>query len=393
MLPDSTEKASSVEQCLPGKISQGPRGEVFVMDSVREWSQTHGLYTFSALREVESLRLGTLLLEDCPALDLGKTAFIDTETTGLGYGVGTHVFMIGIGHVDVDGFRVLQFFLRHPGEEVAVISAVGEYLQAFTNVVSFNGRSFDWPLIENRFVYSRIPLQPSSPLHLDLLHISRRLWKLRLESCAMNSIERHILGVARTGEDVEGWVIPHLYFQYLRTGNARPLGRVFYHNLQDILSLALLSVHIERLLEDPWGGLVSDPVDFVSLGRLYQQVGDDDNAMRCYTHALGQGLPLRYEPIALLRLAILEKRRRNWDAAISLFHRVVERPGFERIACVELAKYHEHVARNHGEAARLTVRALKALDYPASFSWPGARRMELQHRHRRLSRRLAGASI
>jgi uncharacterized protein len=392
--PPATQPGISfpVERCVSGQFIDGPQGECFVVDTVRGQTQRHGHSSFAALTQTRLVRLTLPIpgsLFDPVEVDLRSAVFIDTETTGLGYGVGTHVFMIGVGHLDGDAFRVRQFFLRHPGEEAAMLAHLAEYLARFTTVVSFNGRAFDWPLVENRFVFQRLPLLPADPVHIDLLHWARRLWKLRFESCAMGSVEKKVLGVVRTHDDVEGWMIPQLYFQYLRTGNARPLRRIFYHNLQDILSTALLTVHVDRVLRDPWSGLVENPLDFYSLGRVYDRMGDAGMATRCIEGALDQGLPPRIEAEALLRLALIEKRRRNWTEAISLFARVVDRRGFERIACIELAKYHEHVARDLDQAMRFTLRAMRSRDAVDYVRWPGTRRMELHHRHRRLQQRLA----
>jgi hypothetical protein len=378
-----------LESILPGYELDGPSGRCFVVDSVRHASERHGRHAFGILGELGTVSLpGPGIQPELFPVDLRTAAFIDTETTGLGYGVGTQVFVIGVGHVDEDSFRIRQFFLRHPGEEEAMLSALARHLEPFSTVVSYNGRSFDWPLLENRFVLRRIRLSRPDPHHLDLLHLSRRLWKLRVDSCSLTSIEKTILGAGRAQDDVEGWMIPQIYFQYLRTGAAGPLRRVLYHNLQDILTLALLTAHVELVLRDPWSGLVEHPIDFLSLGRVCASVGEIDTAVSCLKRALAGDLPARLEAEAFLRLALIEKRRQNWPAALPLFERVVDRPGFQRIACVEMAKYHEHVARDHQQAMSLTVRALRGMDYQPATSWPGTTHMELLHRRRRLMRRL-----
>jgi uncharacterized protein YprB with RNaseH-like and TPR domain len=379
-----------IERCVPGREIAGSEGPSFVVDSVRSAAQAHGRYTYQELWRVPTLRLPSPGPRPEPVdINLRSTAFIDTETTGLGYGVGTHVFMVGVGWLDGDAFVVRQFFLRHPGEETAMLAALAEHLAPFESVVSYNGRSFDWPLLENRFVMRRIHPAPLIN-HFDLLYLTRRLWKLRIDSCSMGSIENAILGFRRTQDDVDGWMIPQLYFQYLRTGNAKPLRRVFYHNLHDILSLAMLAAYADKILQDPWCGLVAHPLDYFSLGKLYAGMGEIDQGVTCLEHALQGGLPPRLESEALLRLALIEKRRQNWDGALPLFEQVVQRPGFQRIACVEMAKYHEHVARDHREAMSLTIRALRGPDYPPMPSWPGTTHMELHHRRRRLVRRLEG---
>lgn len=374
---------------MPGHVIGGPAGECFVVDTVRGEGQTHGEHVFGGLSGIDPTRLSILLKDGAgSAIDIESTAFIDTETTGLGYGVGTHVFMIGVGHREGEAFRVRQFFMRHPGEEPAMLASLGEYLSQFGTVISFNGRSFDWPLLESRFIYRRMRLQPAAPVHLDLLHAARRLWKLRLESCGLSSIEQSILGVGRTRDDVPGWLVPQLYFQYLRTGNANPLRGIFYHNLHDILSLAILTIHIDTLLADPWAGSITHAIDFYSLGKLYEATGDADQAAKCLRAALDDGLPKRTEMEALLRLAMVEKRRSDWEAAIQLFDRVATFRGLRRIACVELAKYYEHVAKEPREAMRYTMQALSLGDEPDYVSWQGTRPIDLMHRRRRLLHRM-----
>jgi len=368
----------------------GPGGETFVVDTIRGPDQRHGNETFSRVTG----RLPAMLASFTPLhqrgeIDVDRVAFIDTETTGLGYGAGTQVFMVGVGHKDGDAFRVRQFFLRHPGDEPAMLANLADLLGRFEALVSFNGRSFDWPLIENRFILQRIGLQPSNPLHVDLLYVSRRLWKLRLESCGLASVEQAVLGVDRSRDDVPGWMVPQLYFQYLRSGNAGPLKRVFYHNLQDILSLAMLSVEIASTLEDPWKNGPRSAVDFFSLARLYHSQGNVPEAVRCFEHALKQGLPPALEPEAMLRLAMVHKGVGAWTWALPLLERLTSNPGYARIACVELAKYHEHVVHDFQEALRLTMQALRIGSEEGGPSWEGIGQTELLHRRNRL--RMRGA--
>ncbi len=378
-----------VERTVPGHVVKSHAGDTFVLDTVKGSEQWHGRRTLGA---VAGLMPGTLMAlanqKQVESLSIEEVAFIDTETTGLGYGVGTHVFMIGVGHVVGDAFQVRQFFLRHPGEEPAMLAALALYLSKFQALVSFNGRSFDWPLIENRFILRRVPLEPTDPIHVDLLFVARRLWKLRLESCGLSSVEQEILGVRRSHDDVPGWLIPQLYFQYLRTGEARPLKRVFYHNLHDILSLATLALHIAQVTDDPWSSDLSHPVDFFSLGKLYQNSFDFQRAIRCFESALNVGLPASLESEAILRLAMVHKRLGGWPWALPLLERLVTRSGFQRIACVELAKYYEHLARDHKQALRLTMQALRCGNEPTAPSWTGISQTELLHRRRRLLQRI-----
>jgi uncharacterized protein len=223
-------------------------------------------------------------------LSVPAVAFIDTETTGLSIGTDTYTFLIGVGTYEPgdepdeaageveagmpDNFVVRQFFMRHPGEERAQLHLVEETLGACTGVISFNGRAFDMPLLFNRFTLAGLLSMPlAGALHLDLLPPARRLWRARLTSCALSQLERDILGVQRSADDVPGWMIPGIYRDYYRTGTGADLvGRVFYHNLEDIRSMARLAghmvrlfelAHLERHLEE------LHPLDCVSLGRCY----------------------------------------------------------------------------------------------------------------------------
>ena len=156
-------------------------------------------------------------------LDLEHFAFIDTETTGLAGGTGTYTFLIGVGRFEKDEFRLVQFFLTNPGEETAQLAAFSEFIAPCEAVVSFNGKSFDIPLINTRFIINRWPSPLTGLAHLDLLHLARRLWKARLSGCTLGDLETHILGMKRSEHDVPGWMIADLYFDYLHTGDSRPL--------------------------------------------------------------------------------------------------------------------------------------------------------------------------
>jgi tetratricopeptide (TPR) repeat protein len=298
-------------------------------------------------------------------LDLTRTVFLDTETTGLGTGAGTRVFLVGAGYLDGEGFTVRQFFLRSLGEESVFLAELAAFLGRFNAVVTFNGKAFDWPLLESRFVLlrgSRHTLPPD-PLHLDLLHPARRLWKTRLESCALTSLEAWILGVRRSEEDVPGYLIPSLYFAYLRTGDALQLRRVFYHNLHDILSLAALTVHIDRVLTDPFCGLVEQGTDFYCLGKAYERAGHGDSAAQCYQEALQRELTRDLRTDCLARLAGLHKRERRWEEALQSWDRLIDEGGEGCLAgLVERAKYYEHVERDVMQALEDVQQALNLLD-------------------------------
>jgi len=199
----------------------------------------YGTVSLAAVQQPHGEQIARLLRD--PAwctFDFRRALFLDTETNGLSGGTGTFAFLVGVGFIEDDTFVVQQFFLRHPGEEPAMLTALVPLLERFDTFVTFNGKSFDIPLLETRFVLARRPLDLRRRPHFDLLHPARRIWRWRLTQCDLGTLERQVLGVRRAAEDVPGWLVPRYYNEYLRTGNAAPLRGVFYHNRQDIVALA-----------------------------------------------------------------------------------------------------------------------------------------------------------
>lgn len=151
--------------------------------------------------------------------DLSQIAFLDTETTGLSGGTGTYAFLVGIGTWNSSGFLVEQFFMRDFDEEAAMICSLEERFSRLEVIVTFNGKCFDLPLLESRFIMHRRHWGRAQAVHLDLLHPCRRLWKLRLKDCSLSNLEARVLGWERD-EDVPGHLIPQVYFKYARSGSS-----------------------------------------------------------------------------------------------------------------------------------------------------------------------------
>src|ERR1700732_4895956 len=184
--------------------------------------------------------------------DPAKWLFLDTETTGLAGGTGTYAFLIGLAWWDAGALQVEQFFMRDFGEEHAILHEVAARIAERPVLVTFNGKAFDWPLLENRFTMTRSIAVPRLAAHLDLLHPARALWKLRLGSVRLVELERHVIDASRLGwhreEDVLSSLIPQHYFDYLRGGPAAPLAAVVRHNQMDLRGLAAIMGHIAALL-------------------------------------------------------------------------------------------------------------------------------------------------
>lgn len=291
--------------------------------------------------------------------DFRRTLFLDTETNGLAGGAGTYAFLIGVGYWEGDYFYIQQFFMRHPGEERAVLAHISDLLERFDSFVTFNGKSFDIPVLETRYVLSRQPRPLRERIHLDLLHPARRFWKWRLDSCALGYLEQHILGVARSEADVPGYLIPYLYNTFLRDQNAHPLKGIFYHNHQDLMALAALAVHMTRMVGDPDRHAAPYGHDHYALGCYYDENGELATAEAEYKRALRSPIPQTLQSDAMRRLAFLYKRQQRWEEAADYWRVLVANQ--ELLGYEELAKWHEHVRRDYGAAERAVLAALTAV--------------------------------
>jgi len=294
---------------------------------------------------------------------------------------------VGLGNFSGGRFCVRRYFLSSPSDEGAFLDGLASYLGEFSTVVTFNGKAFDWPILENRFVLHRREPPVKNPVHLDLLHPARRLWKKRLSSCALSSLETHVLGLPPRAGDVSGWEIPGLYFQYQRTASPALLEPVFQHNLLAVLPLAPFMLHVDILLETPMSHVLQVPIDLLSIGKTHESVGAASCAARCYEEALRRGLPAEERLECLLRLSVLHRRRRSWDEARAAWERLVEEGGAGALfALVERTKYYEHVERDIMRELQCVQEALALADLSNALALH--REMELQQLERRLSRLL-----
>jgi uncharacterized protein YprB with RNaseH-like and TPR domain len=389
--PPSLRWSHPVEQVISNShVQKTPEGETFVVETSYPVDHLHGRASLHVTSSLNTVARWT----NEPRLDVQSThgfTFLDTETTGLSGGTGTYAFLVGVGRSDGDRFRITQFFLRQPSEEPALLNALSEYIQTSRALVTFNGRCFDAPLLDARYITNGRTSPLPSLAHLDLLPLARRLWRNRLPSRALGSLEQYILGVTRSQEDVPGWMIPQLYFSYLRSGDARPLKSVFYHNVMDVLSMAALLNHMGAMLEDPLGDPGTNALDLLGMAHLFESVEQVDTAVRLYERALAHNLPAELGQRARQRLSFIQKRHDRWTEAINLWREAAGEG--EIYAHVELAKHYEHRMHDFQEAARWTAAALQHI---ASADYPHASRERwlesLQHRLARVKRRQNNSS-
>jgi hypothetical protein len=348
-----------VEEYVDGEIRENAFGQFFLASQTFPFGRPYGKLRLGDVATADLSPLNVFLAEACPSAD--KLVFLDTETTGLAGGTGTCAFLIGVGSVEGVRFVVRQFFLRDYPEEKAQLQALTEALAPHEGLVTFNGKTFDVPLLETRYALARMKSPFGRLLHLDALHPARRLWKLRLESCKLTDLESALLGIRREG-DVPGSEIPGIYFDYLRTGDAQGLQPVFHHNALDILSLAALTVQLARALADPAGAGLESPLDLFSLSRILGATGSGEQSVSICRQALATGLPPPLESQALRHLAFQLKRQRRHELAAEAWLELTRREAPLAIkACEELAIYYEHRRRDSKTAHEFTAAALERL--------------------------------
>lgn len=289
-----------------------------------------------------------------------QVLFIDTETTGLAGGAGTYAFLVGIGYFENQEFIVQQYFLRDYGDEPALLAALTDVLKSRTALVSYNGKSYDIPLLKTRTIMNRQPLQWDNYLHLDLLHAARRLWRKSLSACSLQNIEQNILEFRRQG-DIPGAEIPNIFFEYLRSRNIQPLLPVFRHNVMDILSMVSITVKISRAFS-AWDELQFENYDLFAIVKTYEELGLHDIASQACTvfiqHKAHPDLVqfMLKNAMLLKKMQRLEEAELIWKQVINCATRFLPEPW------EELAKYYEHRRRNYTLALDVVERAQKRLE-------------------------------
>ena len=293
--------------------------------------------------------------------------FLDTETTGLAGGTGTYAFLIGLGWWDAGGLQVEQFLMRDFTEEYSLLQELAVRITERPVLVTFNGKSFDWPLLENRFAMTRSIAAPKLAGHLDLLHPARALWKLRLGSVRLTELERRVLDRERLGwhrnDDVDSALIPQHYFDYLRGGPVAPLAGIVRHNQMDLRGLAALFGKINAMLSESADKLEEyESLDLFGLSRFLQRRGDSMRAQIACAQALAIGLPGDVHVRAQKELAMMAKRRGEHQRAAAIWEEMVRDSRDEVHACEQLAIYYERRAKDFRRAleyAKLGLATLK----------------------------------
>jgi hypothetical protein len=302
-----------------------------------------------------------LMAPDAPkdVADPQQWLFLDTETTGLAGGTGTYAFLVGIAWWDAGGLEVEQFFMREHSEEHSLLVALAERMAERRVLVTFNGKSFDWPLLETRYRMTRTIRPPAPRAHLDFLHPARNLWRLRLGSVRLPELERHVLGWNR-GTDVMSELIPQIYFDFLRGGPPEPLVPIFHHNQMDLRGLAGLSSRVLSVLADP-ETRGQDALELYGVSRICERRGEMTRARKLYERSLASELPAETDRAARRSLARLAKREGDFTVARGMWEKMLGNSPEGLEAYEQLAIYLEHRAREPHRAATIVRKALADL--------------------------------
>ena len=402
-LPPLLGKPAPLEALVAGETLQTERGTFFRSRLELSLNAAYGGCRLGDFLRVSPHAAAALArAPELAEVPLDNVLFLDTETTGLAGGTGTYAFMVGLGYFTrsdgaagaAAGTQTLvvdQCVMRSYGEERAMLTWLAGHMQRFAALVTFNGRTFDVPLLQTRFLMNRMRLDLEEWLHFDLLHAARRIWRPAVQSCALQNLEKAILRVGRE-QDIESFLIPAIYHQYLRDGDGRYLQRVFNHNRADILAMVALATRACGLMEAMAAdgptlraglpdGMAShgqhenehdgqredgreqrvaavEPAECVGLARVFEQLEDWDAAERAYRTAIGGRLRVELRVRALMGLAALLKRRRRHEDAAECWQSVAEQhPAHSVSALIELSKYWEHRKRDAVRAHELARRA------------------------------------
>jgi uncharacterized protein len=369
------EEEDKLSRLLGAAIASNRYGDHL---SVRNW------YSSPEFAEASSVTLELLARSRDVALskrtrdalaDPTKWLFLDTETTGLAGGTGTYAFLVGLAWWDSGGLQVEQLLIRDFSEEHSMLQELAARLAERPVLVTFNGKTFDWPLLENRFTMTRAIAVPKLAAHLDLLHPSRALWRLRLGSVRLIELERHVIDASRLGwhreEDILSAMIPQYYFEYLRGGPATPLIGVVRHNQMDLRGLAALVGKIDQMLNAQnvpraADAPAPDSLDLFGLSKFLHRRGESARAEAACAQALGVGLPSEFRPRARRDLARFAKRRGDHQEAASVLHQLASESSANSEdaihACEQLAAHYERHAKDFPQAIEFATLAIHKLN-------------------------------
>ncbi|MGE5403993.1 MAG: ribonuclease H-like domain-containing protein [Candidatus Saccharibacteria bacterium] len=286
-------------------------------------------------------------------IDMNRMCFLDLETTGLNLGAGGFAFAIGCAYISPEGSRLRQYFLRNHTDERAALLDLTSFLEQFRGLVTYNGRSFDWPLLCDRFNFNRMKYPALGELHLDLLHAARRIWRGVLPSFSLKEVEFEILGKERI-DDIPGYLIPAAYLNFLRSGKTTEIEQILEHNFNDIVSLQLMAHRMGSVFLGVHQ--CEHHAEIANAADIFAQLGHIEDAVRYLEHLIAQeNCPGQ----VFSQLARIHKKQGNHRLTVDLWWEAADRDEMAIEPWIELAKHFEHREKNHETARECTIQAIR----------------------------------
>ncbi len=365
---------SDLAEALKAEIHSGASGEYLLATSGFDESYSHGNATIRGLSASDPINnLDFLPSDPASTLDLKRLLFLDTETTGLG-GSGTVPFLIGLGSVTPDGFQVRQYFLPDYPDEAALLEAIRSEIKEDSIIVSYNGKAFDLPILSDRFIIHRIERNLNYAGHIDLLLHTRRIYRRRLQDCTLGNVEKEILSYYRYN-DIPGYLVPSVYFNWLATGEVSELRLVMKHNLDDIVSLYFLLHHIAAVFREPQS-IISEPDDILSIARIFQRRKDNLAVCRFLENFAPRLLVAERHDVLFLH-SLSCKKIDDFPRAVQIWENIAAGSSpVSFYARIELAKYCEHRLKDIAAALDHSARACENCPPGEYYRSALARRMQ-----------------
>jgi uncharacterized protein YprB with RNaseH-like and TPR domain len=354
---------------LPDGFEQRtPYGSHYVSSQCYDPGHYHGKVRLDRFSCADLELLVSVMRHNVRVPERDALVFLDTETTGIQGGTGTCPFLVGLGFFHGDEWHIQQFFIRDFDEEHSMLHALREQLSRFSLVITYNGASFDIPLLESRFVLARLDNPFEGMTHLDMLTSSRRLWRNGYGSCRLASLEARVAAFMR-GQDVPGSAIPRAYFDYLRGRQSPVLRGVFTHNVHDVASLAALTVCACDSIASPPAAF-DEPLNLFSLAKVFEHTSEWKKAMAFYECAVQGGLPAPLDRKARESLILLFRRAGDHERSLAMSEQLMQAEDFSFIAYEGAAMYYERIGRNAPRALEIIEAGLSRLgDTRPSMRW------------------------
>lgn len=373
---NTPEHYTNLAHALGGELISNHAGAYCMVRTFYTSSYRHGRLDLPTAQLERSLARSAFSMKERPgSVKVSSLLFVDTETTGLG-GSGAVAFLVGCASVTENGFEVRQYLMPDYADEAAMLEALLEEFTPDKTLVTYNGAAFDLPLLRGRMIVNRVARELAMADHLDLLHAARRLFRRRLRDCSLTNVERELFEFHRE-DDVPGYLVPSLYFEWLDSRRLDGLIGVLEHNRLDIISLWFLAVMVAEAFESD-GSTLEAADDLHSLARVYSRRKHHDKVVDLCRRRdeVSSGVA---QPDVILFQAQAFKRAGEKEQAVSLWRSLSGGESREAYwADLELAMYNEHTARDFPQALRLAQAALQICPYSKSH------RDRLNHRIKRL---------